>query len=356
MKAIIEREIKNYLKNPIYWLGIIVMIVSTFGCLEPYMNIKKFQSDEEIQALDNVNIMDADVMDGYVRVSEERQLEIGLSQIEKIFLENYEMSKEEARAATDDVKAQELSINDAITYLENEYMFYDGRAVFRESAYEKMDVSGINAYIDEKLKEHTYTFYFSRKYADFTSLHFAIYSCIILSFLYLREMRKDTYELLHTKPVSANAYVCGKFWGGFIALHIALFIVMIYFGILGQMSAYRAGFFGNPLDIVKASVTYITPTIFMQSGVYTLVSIIFKNPLPAVPMMLAYIIYSNLGSYDVWGNYGYHGKLLGILFRFDGPFFETQNCSIYGLNQILLIIFAGVFTLLAIKVWENKKV
>ena len=46
MKAIIKRNLKNYLKNPIFWIGLIVVLISMYQTLAPYLSIHYVKSDE----------------------------------------------------------------------------------------------------------------------------------------------------------------------------------------------------------------------------------------------------------------------------------------------------------------------
>ena len=38
MKAIIKREIKNFLKNPVFWAGLIIMLAGIYQILQPTGN------------------------------------------------------------------------------------------------------------------------------------------------------------------------------------------------------------------------------------------------------------------------------------------------------------------------------
>ena len=46
MKAIIKRNLKNYLKNPIFWTGLIVVLISMYQTLAPYLSIHYVKPDE----------------------------------------------------------------------------------------------------------------------------------------------------------------------------------------------------------------------------------------------------------------------------------------------------------------------
>lgn len=49
MKAIIRREILNYLKRPLFWIAIVVVIFGVFQQLNPYLNIHYITSEEELE-------------------------------------------------------------------------------------------------------------------------------------------------------------------------------------------------------------------------------------------------------------------------------------------------------------------
>lgn len=129
MKAIICREFKNYMKNPLYWVGIIILIISIYSSLSGYLDIHIFSSSQEAKQLKEVSPTDADVMNGYIPTTEEEQIDIGLKNIKQTFVDSYDMSEQEAEQAIQDVKAKNLSIAGTIEYLENEYQFYDGKGV-----------------------------------------------------------------------------------------------------------------------------------------------------------------------------------------------------------------------------------
>lgn len=49
MKAIIRREILNYLKRPLFWIAIVVVIFGVFQQLNPYLNIHYITSEDELE-------------------------------------------------------------------------------------------------------------------------------------------------------------------------------------------------------------------------------------------------------------------------------------------------------------------
>ena len=49
MKAIIRREILNYLKRPLFWIALVVVIFGVFQQLKPYLHIHYITSEDELK-------------------------------------------------------------------------------------------------------------------------------------------------------------------------------------------------------------------------------------------------------------------------------------------------------------------
>ncbi len=58
------------------------------------------------------------------------------------------------------------------------------------------------------------------------------FAIIMLAVLFLQDTKKHTYELLHTKPVTAGKYVMGKVSAGFTICLLVLTILNILFWVL----------------------------------------------------------------------------------------------------------------------------
>lgn len=99
----------------------------------------------------------------------------------------------------------------------------------------------------------------------------------------------------------------------------ALVIMNIVFIILCYATAVKSGFAMNILDFVQNSILYVLPNILMICCVYAVTALLFKNPLPAVPALVLYIIYSNMLTWDSKGQC--HARPFSIMVRFPGNFF-----------------------------------
>ena len=219
----------------------------------------------------------------------------------------------------------------------------------------------INAYLKEKTEDKPFSWYFSRKFADFAGLYTEFFAVVMLAALFYRDTRKNTYELLHTKPVSPAAYVTGKVLGGFLVCGLVLGLLNLIFWLACLFRTRGSGFEVRLTDFLLSTVLYILPNMLMMVCVYALISVLFKNPLPAAPLLILYMLYSNMGSRNAEGLFGFYGRPLAIMVRFPGRFFETSLPPMVVPNQMFLLAASLVIILICVRIWkgggyhENRK-
>ena len=141
------------------------------------------------------------------------------------------------------------------------------------------------------------------------------FAAILLSVLYLQDTRKHTYELLHTKPITAKQYILGKVGAGFGVCVIVLTILNLLFWGLCIVYTRDSGFEVSLWDFLVSTALYILPNMLMIVCVYTLISLVFQTPLPGVPLLILYLLYSNLGGRNAEGVFGYVSRPLAIMVR-----------------------------------------
>lgn len=353
MKAIVKRELKNYLSNPVLWIGIIIVGISMYQMLEPYLGIHYFQSDAEVQEKTIREINDADVMEGYLPSTPEQQLAAGRDIISRSLIEEAQMNEEEVREMMRQTEG--MNLEECVQFFEEQGIFGSEYA-FEDAKYHQGSAAEVNQYIEEKLKDHPYSAYFARKFADSCSLHMGFFATVLLAFLFLQDTRRNTYELLHTKPLTATQYLCGKIGGGMLIIAAVLAFLNFLFFVLCAVHAREAGFTAEPWSFLIHTALYILPNMLMILCVYTITALGFRTPIPAAPLLIIYIIYSNMGSRGADGKYGYYGRPLGIMVRFTGKFFETGAPPMAVTNQICLLIFSAVLILLAAAIWKKRRI
>ena len=353
MIAIFKRELKNYLKRPLFWVGIALVICGVFTDTSPYLTTHYLAPGEEIVSDYPDSIDSAEVYEGYIPAGPEKRRELWNGQIKQTLIEEFGMSESEAQAVIN--KTEDMDLEEAFEYLNKEYDWYGTRYLYKDTAYCKGTAEEINAYLDEKLENKTFSFYYARKFADFAGLYMGFFAALLLAVLFLQDTRKHTYELLHTKPVTAGNYILGKVSAGFVVCLIALAILNILFWVLCLIYTKDGGLEVRLWDFIVDTVLYILPNMLMVVSVYTLISLLFKNPLPGVPFLILYIVYSNMGGTNAEGVYGYYGRPFAIMVRFPGQLFDTTPPPMALFNQVSLVLASTVLILISIQLWKRRR-
>lgn len=349
MISIVKWEMRKYLKRPIFWIGLLLVIFGIFQELEPYLENWDIVSQQNTGKSPG----DVDITDGYVPSDEKRRRQTWEDAIQASLVDDFQMKETDAKAVITEMK--KMSIEKACEYLEEKYHYLDAMYLYEESAYHQGTEEEIKEYIGSKLEEHSFSYYFSRKFADFTGLFMAFFATVLLATLFLQDMRRNTYELLHTKPFHAIQYVTGKAAGGFLVCLTALAILNLFFWGVCLIETRGMGFEVHLLDFIRATCLYILPNMLMIVCVYELVSLVFKNPLPAVPLLVLYMVYSNMGSRNEEGIYGYYGRPLAIMVRFPGLFFDTAPPPMALQNQCFLILAAVAIICFSVQLWKRRR-
>ncbi|MBD5393489.1 MAG: ABC transporter permease subunit [Lachnospiraceae bacterium] len=353
MYLILKREVKNYIKRPLFWIGIAVVVLMVFLNVRPYLDIHYLAEGENIVNDYPEIFRDGDVFEGYVPTKEELRREVWEEQIQETLISVFQMNHAQAQSLIDEM--HEMDIMAACKYLEK-YNFYSAYAVYVDTAYHKGTPEEINSFIAERLESKTFSYYFSRKFVDFAGLFMGFFATVLLAALFMQDTRKNIYELLHTKPVSAGNYLLGKVGGGFAVCLIILAVLNLIFWVLCSILTKSSGFEVRLTDFILATCFYILPNMLIIISVYSLISLLFKSPLPAVPLLFLYMVYSNMGSRNAQGIYGYYGRPLAIMVRFPGTFFDTAAPPMVLLNQSFLILASAGILFISMQIWKRRRV
>lgn len=158
MWRVLKREVKNYMKNPLFWIGIAVGVWMIFQDTGPYLGIHYLKEGETIVNDYPEMHRDGDVFDGYVPAGKELRREMWEERIREILVSEFEMESAKAQSVIDEMKGMDIA--EASRHLE-EYGYYDAHYEYVNTAYHKGTREEINAYIAGKLKNKTFSYYFS---------------------------------------------------------------------------------------------------------------------------------------------------------------------------------------------------
>ena len=353
MKTIIKRSIRDYLKNPVLWIGLIIIAASMYQCLSPYLQIHYIRQNEEVTQ-NNVALSDADIMDGYVPTDDKERRRKWEDTIRKNLMDTSENGFRFGRQEADHVikEIQNMDIATASDFLESKYGYYNAIYTYEDLELHRGTAKEINDYIGQKLSEHSFSWYFAKKFTDFAGLHMAFFATVLLAFLFIQDTRKNTYELLHTKPITETQYICGKVTGGFATMLGVLMILNVIFFLLCLKTSLKSGFPVTPIDFCVNSLIYIVPNLLLICCIYTITALAFKNPLPAAPMLFLYIIYSNMLTMK---DKTYYMRPFSIMVRFPGRFFETHAAELANINQFFVAIASVILLCISVTIWKRRR-
>ena len=109
MRSILKRELKNYVKNPLLWLGIVIGVFMVFQNVSPYLNIHYLREGETIVNDYPQNYRDGDVSCGYVPTEKALRREKWEERIQEVLTYEFEMDNEGALSVIDDMKGMDIS-------------------------------------------------------------------------------------------------------------------------------------------------------------------------------------------------------------------------------------------------------
>ncbi len=117
MGVILKREVKNYVKSPLLWIGIAAVAFMVFQNVRPYLQIHYLAEGEEIVNEYPETFRDGDVFDGYVPIEGEQRRKAWEERIQKTLLSAFLLDPAGAQAVIDEMK--EMDVPAACNYLED---------------------------------------------------------------------------------------------------------------------------------------------------------------------------------------------------------------------------------------------
>lgn len=69
-------------------------------------------------------------------------------------------------------------------YLEMKYHCYNALYAYEDTELHRGTTEEINSYIKDKLKSHSFSYYFSRKFTDFLGLYMGFFAAVMLADLF----------------------------------------------------------------------------------------------------------------------------------------------------------------------------
>lgn len=348
----LKKEIKYLLKNTIFYLGIIIVICTLVLTLKPYLNLYENVREENSKIVYG----DEGIINGYIPTEANEQREQAFNRIYESLIEDFDVSEEEATDALNKIKKMHTQ-EEIAEYLHENYGISERGVdnVFESYMEKHATKKELKEYLRETFSKSTFPESFSFKYIDYLGIGLIYLSIITFVLIFMRDMKKDIFSLLHTKPISGVSYIMTKLLAGLIPICVFALIMTGIFDGIANMVAPQYGSEMEWVSIWVKLVLFILPNIFMIGVFFIFITVIFKSILPTIPMLLVYATYSNMGRITEVG-YKYIPNPLSIVVRFPNDLGNNYIPTWTIINQSILIILAICLLGISIKLWKRRRI
>lgn len=354
---LIKKEIGILLRNPLVYLGMLLMVMIVFWRVSPYWN---FYDNLQKHGTEAAYSEDGDVIDGYIPTSQDELYQTALEKLQEYLVTDCSWTDEEAKLEIEKVK--KWSVPEIASYFKEQHKIAGVRSTFAEKAYHSATKEEMDAYLQEAFGENgnkTYTKEVSYKYVDYLGISSILFAMLVFVLLLYRDMKKDIYALIHVKPLSAMEFLIGKLVAGISVVFGETVPLTLIMDFLTMKAGAEYGLSVNFYDFWMTILMFHIPSILATGSLMILISLVFCNSVPTIPAMLLYYLYCNMGSYDstlvAWYGYRYQAKPLSLFTRFPSVF-GTNEFPKGGIFNLCFLIFLTVFALVgSIKLWERRR-
>ena len=212
----------------------------------------------------------------------------------------------------------------------------------------------MEAYLSSVFSRRSYTESLSYKYIDYLGIGLVYFSIIVFMFIFMRDMKRDIYSLVHTKPISSFSYIFTKLFAGLIPVYTFAIAATVIFDIIANIVAVKYNFTCEWISVWVKLLLLILPNVFMIGVFFVFITTLFKNILPTIPALLVYATYSNMGKSSEDG-FIYTPNPLAIIVRFPNDLADNYLPTWTIINQIVLVVLAVCLLWASIRLWEKKK-
>ena len=100
MIAIFKREIRNYLKRPLFWVGVLLVIYGVFNATSPYLTTHYLTTGEEIINDQSNTSVEGEVYEGYIPATPEKHREVWHEKVKIKLTDVFGLTDSEAQNMT----------------------------------------------------------------------------------------------------------------------------------------------------------------------------------------------------------------------------------------------------------------
>lgn len=348
MPYFINNQVKSCFKNILFYIGITIVGLGMYLSCKNFLKLHYVENESELEEMYQID--NEDIIAGRVPTSYNEKLN-GIYTL----LRDKGITEDDLLSIKHYIEENSLNFKEIYMYLENEKgMNSISVEIEHKFAEKKGTMDEINEFLSFNLAKNNFSQKLSNKFIDFLSLYIAFFTIIMSVFIFGNEMKKDTYELLHTKPIKASYYILSKLLGTVISIILASSVLLIVLSICAIKSSSNLNVSYEVHYLFWQFLIFCVPPIIYICSVCCLLTLLFKNPLITVPLLFLQILYSNTGEVTSNGSFTFVMRPFSLLYRFPGAFFSTEIKNEMYNNSILLLVVSLVIIFVSIQLWKRR--
>lgn len=192
---------------------------------------------------------------------------------------------------------------------------------------------------------------YGRLFSDYMGITAGLFPIFLSAFLLTRDKRYKMHELIYSRQISSFKYVVAKYLGVFISVIICYLVLAGHATYLFTKIASINSYSIDYLAFFKYTIVWVAPTVLFTLAVGLLISILFNNGIPAVPLQFGLWISSMM---PLSGDY----SLRKFIVRFNsageyGKYMEWKPDIVN--NRIFFVVVSLAILLIGAWVFEKKR-
>ena len=210
-------------------------------------------------------------------------------------------------------------------------------------------------YLGNVFHDRTYTESFAYKYSEYLGIGSILFTVVIFALILARDLKKDIYALIHAKSLCGRNYIIGKMIAGVGFVYAVIIPLTLIINMIAMRVGKSYGFRVDFWDIWKRVIILDFPSILLTGCLMMFIALLFRSIMPAIPALLLYFLYSNMGTYDSSSGYIYRVRPFALFARFPMLFSELTMPRGALWNVCFACALSVVLLIASVVLWERRR-
>lgn len=354
---IVKLNIKAILKSYLFIVAFIIISISTYIQVSPYLNYNPNLSADDYNFLyqkhggkpSNELPVENDDLNVPLTTEKER---IFYAKKDLIFhltklMEENQITKENFQIITNELKQDALKVNEIDALVEKNtgmpglfsFFYLDKHSANKGN-------EEYNHYAANKIADKGFAFFFGMKYREFLLLYMVLFMIVYIPINLFFFVKKDNLEILRYRVKGPLSPIIEKVLSLLIPLILILVVNNLFYSCLFMLK--RLSNFSDILFFWLNSLIVLAPLCFICT-LSLFVCTLFRNSIIIFPFLIGALLYSNFPETRDDGTIVWIVKPLSILIRYASGFWENSRPDFLYLNSgglimiSIILVFTGSF-------------